>query len=91
VDNDTSIEKLKKIPKLIEKIIKRTEKAKLDRIHFKQFGNFGLEFEIVYFINTGDYKKYMDIQQQINYGILEKFEEEGIQMPYPTQKILIND
>ena len=91
VDNGTTIEKLKEIPKLIEKIIKRTEKAKLDRIHFKQFGNFGLEFEIVYFINTGDYKKYMDIQQQINYGILEKFEEEGIQMPYPTQRILMND
>lgn len=90
VDNDTSIEKLKKIPKLIEKILKSTEKASLDRVHFKQFGNFGLEFEIVYFINTGDYKKYMDIQQQINYGIFEEFEKEKINMPYPTQKVLID-
>ena len=49
-----------------------------------------MEFEIVYFINTGDYKKYMDIQQQINYGILEEFGKEKINMPYPTQKVLID-
>lgn len=91
VDNDTSIDKLKKIPELISEVINETGIAKLDRVHFRQFGTFGLDFEIVYFINTGNYKKYMDVQQQINYGILEKFEEEGIKMPYPTQKILIND
>lgn len=91
IDNDTSIEKLKKIPQLIEKVIDETKLAKFDRVHFKQFGDFGLDFEIVYFINTGDYKKYMDIQQQINYGILEGFEKEKIKMPYPTQKVLLKD
>jgi small-conductance mechanosensitive channel len=29
----------------------------------------------------------MDIQQQINLGILEAFEKEKIEMAYPTQKI----
>ncbi len=89
VDNDTSIEKLKKIPVFIEKVIGETKLAKFDRVHFREFGTFGLDFEIVYFINTGDYKKYMDIQQKINYGILEEFEKEKIKMPYPTQKVLL--
>ncbi len=84
---DTSVEKLKKIPKIITKILKKTEMADLDRVHFKEFGDFSFDFEVVYYISTGDFNKYMDIQQQINYGILEEFEKEKIEMPYPTQKI----
>jgi small-conductance mechanosensitive channel len=85
---DTSIEKLKKIPNIIANILKETELTELDRVHFKQFGDFSLDFEVVYFLSTGDYNKYMDIQQKINYGILEAFEKEAIEMAYPTQKIL---
>lgn len=84
---ETSVEKLKKIPKIIAKILKQTDLAYLDRVHLKQLGNFSLDFEVVYHIKTGDYNKYMDIQQQINYGILEEFEKENIETAYPTQKI----
>jgi len=87
VTYDTSVEKLKEIPKIIAKILKETELAELDRVHFRQFGDFSLDFEVVYYITTGDYNKYMDIQQQINYGILEEFAKEKIEMAYPTQKI----
>jgi small-conductance mechanosensitive channel len=87
VTYDTPIEKLKKIPKIIGKIIKNTKQAELDRIHFQQFGDFSLDFEIVYYITTADYNTYMDIQQKINYEIMEEFEKEKIEMAYPTQKI----
>jgi len=87
VTYDTSVEKLKKIPQIIAKILEETKMANLDRVHFRQFGDFSLDFEVVYYITTGDYNKYMDIQQQINYGILEEFEKEKIEMAYPTQKI----
>jgi small-conductance mechanosensitive channel len=87
VTSETSVEKLKKIPQIIAKIIKKTELTELDRVHFKEFGDFSLDFEVVYYITTGDYNKYMDIQQQINYGILEAFEKEKIERAYPTQKI----
>jgi len=89
VTYDTSVEKLKKIPEVIDKVIKDVELATLDRVHFRQFGDFSLDFEIVYYIKTGDYNKYMDIQQKINYGILEEFEKEGIKMAYPTQQIVL--
>jgi small-conductance mechanosensitive channel len=87
VTSETPIEKLKKIPKIIGTIIDNSELAELDRVHFQQFGDFSLDFEVVYYITTGDYNKYMDTQQQINYGILEEFEKEKIEMAYPTQKI----
>jgi small-conductance mechanosensitive channel len=84
---DTPIQKLRKIPKIIGKIINNTEQAELDRIHFQQFGDFSLDFEIVYYITTADYNTYMDIQQEINYEIMEEFDKEKIEMAYPTQKI----
>jgi small-conductance mechanosensitive channel len=87
VTSETSVEKLKKIPHIIAKIIKKTELTELDRVHFKDFGDFSLDFEVVYYITTGDYNRYMDVQQQINYDILEEFEREKIEMAYPTQKI----
>ena len=84
---DSPVEKLKKIPQIIANIIKETEMADLDRVHFREFGESSLDFEVVYYISTGDYTKYMDTQQQINYRILEEFEKEKIETAYPTQKI----
>jgi small-conductance mechanosensitive channel len=89
VTYDTPFEKLKRIPAIIDQVIQAVDLSELDRVHFRQFGDFSLDFEVVYYIKTGDYDKYMDTQQKINYGILEEFEKEGINMAYPTQKVLI--
>jgi small-conductance mechanosensitive channel len=84
---DTPIEKLKKIPKIIAEIIKKIKMTKVGTVHFRQFGDFSFDFDVVYYVKTGDYTKYLDIQQRINFGILEEFEKEKIDMAYPTQKI----
>jgi small-conductance mechanosensitive channel len=85
----TPSEKLKKIPEMVRKIIENIELTKVDRIHFKEFGDFSLKFEIVYYINSQDYAKYMDIQQQINLDMKAAFEKEGIEMAFPTQTIFL--
>lgn len=90
VTYDTSSVKLKKIPEIITKIINDIELAEMNRVHFTQFGDFSLQFEVVYYVGVSDYNKYMDIQQQINFAIKEAFEEEGIEMAFPTQTVYIN-
>jgi len=90
VTYDTPIEKLKKIPDMVRKIVDGNELATVDRIHFKEFGDFSLNFEIVYYMNSKDYAKYMDTQQEINFAIKEAFEKEGIEMAFPTQTIFLN-
>ncbi len=87
VTYETHTEKLKKIPGMIREIIARVEGVKLDRVHFKEFADFSLNFEVVYYLDSRDYGKYMDAQQEINFAIREKFEEEDIEMAYPTQKV----
>jgi len=86
----TPSEKLKKIPAMVEKIIEKNELAKVDRIHFVEFGDFSLNFEVVYYLNSRDYAKYMDVQQNINLGIKAAFEKQGIEMAFPTQTIFLN-
>lgn len=87
---DTPIEKLQKIPALIEQVIKNAKSVEFSRAHFSEFGDFSLKFSIVYYVTTGEYDEYMDAQQQINFGIIKAFEKEGIQMAFPTQTILLN-
>jgi len=93
VTYDTPLKKLKKIPDMIRDIInpdKLEEVYKLDRVHFSEFGDFSLKFDIIYYMKSQDYVKYKDTQQEINFRLKEAFEKEGIEMAFPTQTIFLN-
>ncbi len=85
----TPSSKMKKIPQVIKEIIKKVDLAEPDRVHFKSFGDFSLNFEIVYYLNSPDYNVYMDVQQEINLAIKEKFEKMGVEIAFPTQTIFL--
>lgn len=86
---ETPLKKLKEIPQLVKEIFEDKAKAELDRVHFSTLGDFSLNFEVVYFLTTGDYNEYMDMQQSINLDLMESFEKHKIQFAYPTQKIFV--
>ena len=86
---NTSLDKLKSIPEIVERIIKNVNLVQFDRVHFTEFGDFSLNFEVVYYIKIPDYTKYMDARQEINFAIMEAFEKEDIVMPFPTQTIFL--
>lgn len=82
--------KLKRVLEIIKEIAENIDIVDLDRVHFTKFGDYSLQFEVVYFLNSNDYIKYMDIQQDINFQIKEKFEKEKIIMAFPTQTIHVD-
>jgi small-conductance mechanosensitive channel len=84
---DTPGEKLRKIPSMISRIIEKLERAEFDRAHLVELSDFSLDYEVVYYMKTSDYVKYLDTQQTINLEILDAFSSEGITMPFPTQTI----
>ena len=84
---ETPVKQLKRIPKIIKEIIEKEKKARFDRAHFSTMGDFSLDFEVVYLILDDDYAVYMNTQQRINLAILEAFEKEGINIPYPTETV----
>lgn len=81
----TSDEQLAQIPILINNIINNTNNARCDRAHFSGYGEYSLDFEVVYFINSNDYNLYMDTQQKINLEIKSEFTKHEIEFAYPTQ------
>ncbi|MDD4941535.1 MAG: mechanosensitive ion channel family protein [Candidatus Omnitrophica bacterium] len=86
----TPLARLKEIPQIIEDVIRNTPSAAFDRAHFFEFGDFSLIFEIVYYVTGGDYNKYMDAQQHINFAVMEEFEKRNIQFAYPTQTLFVS-
>lgn len=87
---NTPATKLKNIPSLVKKIIEDLEETRFDRAHFKSFGDFSLNFEVVFYVLSADYNIYMDKQQSINLRIFELFEKEQIEFAFPTQTLFVN-
>jgi len=87
VTYDTPLEKLKQIPQLIKDIYETVENADLDRVHFKSYGDFSLNYEIVYYVNAPDYMKYVETENNINIKIKEIFENNKIEFAFPTRTI----
>lgn len=75
------------IPAILESAIREAPDTRFDRAHFKEFGDSALTFEAVYYVLLADYNRYMDIQQQINLEVLDRFAERGIEFAYPTQTL----
>ncbi len=88
VTYNTKTEKLKKIPKIIGEIIQSLE-FEFERTHFREFGDFSLNFEVVYYVNSQSYDEYMDSRQLINFAIKERFDKEKIEIAFPTQTIYV--
>ncbi len=85
----TPYELLSEIPKMIRNIIESKAQVRFDRAHFKEYGDYSLKFEIVYWVQGPDYNVYMDIQQSINLDIYKQFQDAGIEFAYPTQTLLL--
>lgn len=86
---ETSKEKLEKIPELVKKAIEEVEHTEFDRCHFTTFGDFSLNFEVVYYIDEPNYSVYMNARQAVNFNIFKLFKVENIDFAYPTQLLHI--
>lgn len=89
VTYDTSQTKLKQIPKMLKESVETSKQTKFDRAHFVEFADSSLNFEISFYVQTEDYKKILDVQQQVLYKIKYLFEKEKIGMAFPTQTIYL--
>jgi small-conductance mechanosensitive channel len=87
---DTSAEKIEKALEITKQVVSSVELVDFDRVHFKEYGDFSLNFEVVYHVKTSDYNIYMDVQQEINLKLKKEFEKEQIEFAYPTQTVIIN-
>jgi small-conductance mechanosensitive channel len=86
---ETPSAKLRQIPKMVETIIEKQKLAEFSRCHFHEFGDFSLNFIVIYFVTNREYPDYMDTQQAINFEIKDAFEKAKIEMAFPTQTVYV--
>jgi small-conductance mechanosensitive channel len=77
------------IPVILRESVEAQQQARFDRAHFKGYGAASLDFEIVYFVETPDYNVYMDVQQEINFALFDRFAAEDIPFAYPVQTVRV--
>jgi small-conductance mechanosensitive channel len=85
---DTPLEKLRRIPAILSEIITTQEGATLDHVHFLSYGEYNLKFEVIYFIESAEYNRFAEIQEEINLKIFKQFSDNNIRFAYPTQTII---
>jgi len=89
VTYETPAEKLRALPGWLKAAVDAQPTARFDRAHFKEYADFSLNFEIVYYVLSPDYNTYMDTQQAINFAIFDKLAQEGVQFAYPTRTLYL--
>jgi small-conductance mechanosensitive channel len=87
VTYNTEYDKLKEIPTIIKEIVTSIPNTQFGRAHFKSYGDFSLNFEVVFYILDSNYDTYMDINQQVNLRIKQEFENRGIEFALPTKTL----
>lgn len=93
VSVNTPPEHVKAIPQLVRDIIQGMETQTgptLDRAHLLSFDREGMNYEVVYYVESPDYNVYMDIQQTINFSILDTLRERNIELLYPSLAVKIS-
>lgn len=76
--------KLKEVGAKIGEIIAEDSRVEFGRCHLKEIVETGLNYEIVYFVKSAEYAVFMDVQQKINFGLLELVEKEGLKIAFKT-------
>jgi small-conductance mechanosensitive channel len=87
VTYDTPPGKAEAIVGIIREIIDAIPRVRFDRAHFKSYGAYSLDYEVVYYVLDPDYNVYMDVQHEMNLAILRRFAHEGIEFAFPTQTL----
>jgi small-conductance mechanosensitive channel len=89
VTYDTPAGKLHEIPKLLEGIVREQENARFERCHLKTLGDSALLFELSYFVQQPSLNPLLDLQQAVNFRIIDEFRRMGVEFDYPTQRVIL--
>ena len=87
VTYDTSSEKLKKSVAILRDVMDQHAGTETSRAHFKSYGESALILDVAHWCKYLDYSEYLSCMEEINFEIKRRFEDEDIEMAYPTQTL----
>src|SRR3984957_13727649 len=87
---DTPADKLKAMPKLLENIVREHAQARFERCHLKSLGESSFQFELSYFVQQPSINPMLDLQQAVNFRIIDELRRLGVHFAYPTQLVVLD-
>lgn len=88
ISYDTPVEKVKKVSGYIKDEIDKIEGITFHRASLFTLNDFSLDYEVVFYVNDNNFLTYVEKQELVYVSILERFEKEGISIPFPTRTII---
>lgn len=80
VSPNMPVEKLEKIPQIVESIFDDIEQTEFERCYFKEIDSKGFSFSVVYYILDRKYSQYIKVKQTVNLKIVRLFKKAGIEL-----------
>ena len=89
VSPNTPYQTLQSLPALFKEIIEKQPDVTFDRANLSDLGNYTINFEIIYHIESADFDLYVQRREAIFLEIIQRLQEKNVDMPYPTQTVLL--
>jgi small-conductance mechanosensitive channel len=86
----TARETLHALPKLLEGIVREQPNARFERCHLRGLESAWLEFELSFFVQQPKINSLLDLQQAVNFRIIDEFRRLGVEFAYPTQRLVFD-
>lgn len=87
VTYDTPEPTLRRLPGLVEEIVVAQPQTRFDRAHLASLAAPGYTFETVYYVDSADYRVFMDTQQEIYLRIVALLGEQGVRLALPAHNV----
>jgi small-conductance mechanosensitive channel len=89
LDLRTADAQLRAVPAMVADAVAAVPAARFERAHLKEVGPVSLQFEVLYTVLSPDYGVYLDVNERIALGLLERLRRAGIGFAYPAQRVLV--
>jgi len=87
---DTPADKLRALPQLLEKVVREHPQARFERCHLKTLGESSFQFELSYFVQQPAVNPLLDLQQSVNFRIIDELRRSGLEFAYPTEVLYLD-
>ncbi len=91
---DSGHTKAKKAVEIIKEVLAEvpqlnTDPERLPRVYFSDFNDWSLNIYMSYWVKPADYWLYQQVNEQVNFEIVKRFEAEQIEFAFPTQTLYV--
>ncbi len=91
---DSGHTKAKKAVEIIKEVLAdipqlNTDPERPPRVYFSDFNDWSLNIYMTYWVKPPDYWLYHQVNEQVNFEIMKRFEAEQIEFAFPTQTLYV--